>query len=182
MAFSTIIALTAIASVPGAPLQTARTQTTEYRNEQAKKAEGKPLPFFSLLRLDDSTVTNADIRGKVAVIHFYRISGPRCQVSLDRLQALHSEFASQGLVVVAATLSEPANRRTDPPKESLSAFLRAQSYAFTFAYNADELARDWKVPAMPTSFVVGRDGVVREVLIGVNDARMRELVPNLLAH
>lgn len=182
MALSTIIALTAIARVTGFHDQTPRTQTTEYLNAQVKKAEGKPLPIFTLLRSDDSTLSNTDIHGKVAVIHFYRMSGARSQFSLDKLQALHTEFASQGLVVIAATLSEPARLRTAPPKDDLANFLNAHSYSFTFAYNAEDLARDWKVAFLPTSFVVGRDGVVKEVLIGVSDARMRELLPDLLAH
>lgn len=43
----------------------------EERMKAVKEAEGKPLPAFQMKRLDDSILTNKDLKGKVVVIKFW---------------------------------------------------------------------------------------------------------------
>lgn len=46
-------------------------QSFEERIKAVKAAEGKPLPNFEMKRLDDTTLTNKDLKGKVVVFDFW---------------------------------------------------------------------------------------------------------------
>lgn len=98
------------------------------------------------------------------------------------MDAIRKEFASKGFEVVAANLAErgPDGQRTQT-KDNAAAYAKGHGYGFTFTYGNDEIGKAWKVPGYPTFFIVGRDGVVKEVMVGFNEKRMRELAAELTA-
>ena len=85
-------------------------------------------------------------------------------------------------MVVGANLAErgPDGKRIQT-KDNAVAYAKANGYGFTFTYGNDDLGKTWKVPGYPTLFIVGKDGIVKEVMVGYNDQRMRQLVAELTA-
>ena len=56
---------------PPAQVKSAAQVSFEERMKAVKEAEGKPLPDFQMKRLDDTILTNKDLKGKVVVIKFW---------------------------------------------------------------------------------------------------------------
>lgn len=184
MAITALIALAAVAQVPASKIQAppaAAQQDFQARINTVKSAEGKPLPNFVMTRLDDTKLTNKDLKGKVVVIDFWATWCGPCKAAAPKLQAIYDEFAEKGLVVIGANLAERANGQPIQTKDNAVAYVAEHKYTYTFTYGNDALGKEWKVPGYPTFFVVGRDGNVKEVLVGFNENRMRQLVGELVA-
>jgi peroxiredoxin len=114
--------------------------------------------------------------GKVVVIDFWMTACPACRFTGPRLSALDAKLGARGLVVIGIT--------DDPAREAART---AASYGMQFAIGTDEsftTQRAYGVTAFPTTFVVDRRGIVRDVMVGFDPRREREieaLIEKLLA-
>lgn len=157
-------------------------QSLEDRIAIVKEAEGKPLPAFSMKLLTDKVITNKDLMGKVVVIDFWATWCGPCKAAAPKLDAMYKELAGKGFEIIGANLAERGqDGKPTQTKDNAVAYVKEHGYAYAFTYANDNLGKEWKVPGYPTFFIVGRDGVVKEVMVGFNEARMREVVKQLVS-
>ena len=89
--------------------------------------------------------------GKVVVVDFWASWCVPCRRSFPWLNAMHDKYAGQGLVIVGVNL--------DMEQHDAAKFLEEYPAEFAIVYDENkELARQYGVVAMPSSFVIGRDG------------------------
>lgn len=118
------------------------------------------------------------VAGKVVLVDFWASWCAPCKASFPAMGRLHQEYAAQGLLVVAISVDEKPAAAT--------AFWKRLTPAFTTLHDRDRaLVQQVVVPAMPTSYLVGRDGRVRFVHQGfrgeTTERELREHVQTLLA-
>ena len=102
------------------------------------------------------------LEGKVVLVDFWASWCGPCLQSFPWMNGLHSEHADDGLVIVAVNL--------DQDRALADAFLKKVPAQFRVEYDREgELARQFGVEAMPTSFLIGRDGTVRARHAGFRD-------------
>ena len=66
---------------------------------------------------------------------------------------MHAKYADEGLVIVGINL--------DKKRQSAVAFLDEYPADFEIHYDPDkELAKEYAVQAMPSSYIIGRDGLI----------------------
>lgn len=137
---------------------------------------GARAPAFDLVAADGSHVRLADLRGKVVVVDFWASWCRPCRESFPTLDRWQRNYRGRGLVVVGVSVD-----RTDGAYRD---FLRDNRIGFTVARDVDHsVARAFAPPAMPTTYVLDREGVVRHVESGYrrsNDAAMERLIEGLL--
>jgi len=93
----------------------------------------------------------SDYRGKVVVLDFWASWCVPCRRSFPWLNAMNDKYAHDGLVIIGVNL--------DQEPESAAEFLQEYPARFQISYDASgTLAREFNVQAMPSSFVIGRDG------------------------
>ena len=115
---------------------------------------GEPAPDFALPRADGSTLDLSAYRGKVVVVDFWASWCGPCRESFPFLNSVHDRLAEQGLVVIGVNLDEA--------RDEASAFLRKYPARFDVVYDPEgKSAMAFAVKAMPSSYLIGRDGRVR---------------------
>jgi thiol-disulfide isomerase/thioredoxin len=135
---------------------------------------GDPFPALGVAGL--VTLAGGDLpatTGKVVLVDFWASWCAPCKASFPMMTKLHQEYASRGLVIAAVGIDEKAAAAT--------AFVKKLAPVFpTLHDQAQNLVKQVVVPAMPTSYLIGRDGRVRFMHQGFHgDRTENELRKNI---
>jgi thiol-disulfide isomerase/thioredoxin len=167
-------------------LENAKTQRTAVRWEVAH-AKGLPEPTdpmkhtsvkdpneafqFRFPDLNGRTVSNADskYRGKVVLVNITGSWCPNCHDEAPFLSELYKKYRDQGLEIVALSFEE-ADQLKDLAR--LRAFIKRYDIQYTVLVGGepseakDKLTQAVNWNSWPTTFFIGRDGLVRGVHAG----------------
>jgi thiol-disulfide isomerase/thioredoxin len=114
---------------------------------------GKPLPELPAGR--------TDLGGKVVVVEFWATWCSACRSAFPRLAEWHKKFAGRGLRIVSIS---------DEPAETVQKHFGGKPPPWALLQDQEQKAYGrFRVPAIPTFVVVGRDGKVRYVEVGAGD-------------
>jgi len=114
---------------------------------------GDQVPKFSLTSADGKEVSISDFAGKVVYLDFWASWCPPCRVSLPWMNELQNKYSSDDFVVVTINLdsdSSKAKRIIDEQRLTYPVLLDVQG----------KIAKLFALPAMPTSFLIGRNGKI----------------------
>ena len=115
----------------------------------------------------DEALLLDDYEGRVVVVDFWASWCVPCRRSFPWLNEMHTRYAEKGLVIIGVNLD--ANRK------DAGAFLADYPAAFQIYFDTDaELAKEFGVEAMPSSYVIGRDGEIVAHHLGFKVKRQQE--------
>jgi thiol-disulfide isomerase/thioredoxin len=107
-------------------------------------------------------------KGKVLYVDFWASWCGPCAKSFPFLNEMHEQFKDQGLQIVGVNLDENA--------DDAKAFLAKYPASFTVAADVSkQCAKDFAVKAMPSSYLIDRNGVVQHVHLGFRPGEAQEL-------
>jgi thiol-disulfide isomerase/thioredoxin len=176
-------------------VQNGKTKLTATRSAEAK-AKGLPEPSdpskfttvkdptkpfaFAFNDLNGNQVTSSDpkFQGKVVLINITGSWCPNCHDEAPFLAALYKKYRSQGLEIVALNFEE-GEQLKDPRR--LRAFIKKYGIEYTVLLAGDtseakeKLAQTQNWNAWPTTFFIGRDGLVRGAHAGFPSSGSGEL-------
>jgi peroxiredoxin len=143
-----------------------------------KSYVGARAPDFGSLDTVQGSITPSlpALRGRVVVLEFWASWCGVCHVMAPTLNGWHDRYSAQGLTVLGVTTDtvELASRTAGELR---------MGYPLASDGNGDML-RAYRAHALPTLFVIDKQGNVRDVLIGFSTPRLREieaLVQKLIA-
>jgi thiol-disulfide isomerase/thioredoxin len=117
------------------------------------------------------------LHGKVVYVDFWASWCTSCVLSFPFLNQMNRDYAGKGLAVVGVGMDEKA--------DDAQRFLGTHPATFTIALNGNaDCARGFGVSAMPSSFLLDREGVVRYAHQGFrlgDTDELRMMVKKLLA-
>lgn len=130
---------------------------------------GSHAPAFDSLKSVQGILPDSigALRGKVVVLEFWASWCAVCRFMVPTLNGWHDRFQAQGGVVVGLT--------TD---SVLTASRAARQLDIAYALAADESGRTtqaYRALALPTLFVIDRQGVVRDVVVGYSGDRLLQV-------
>jgi cytochrome c biogenesis protein CcmG, thiol:disulfide interchange protein DsbE len=140
--------------------------TRVVRIERSSVAVGAPAPEFRAVTVDSNprVRTLADYKGDVVLLNIWATWCGPCRVEMPSMEALHRDFGSQGLRIVAVSIDQIAG----PPQ--IREFARELGLTFEILHDsAQQIVRSYRVNGYPQSFVIGRDGTIRRKWIGPED-------------
>lgn len=132
----------------------------EHLDRKAAEWRGKAAPDFKLSALDGTSLSLADLKGKVILLNFWFSACTPCQTEVSSLNELQSKYGGNGFVVIGASLDNA---------ELCQKFATEKKTKYQIAPNAKALAATYKVTTYPTSFLIDKNGLVQEVFIGASD-------------
>ena len=125
---------------------------------------GDAFPDLTQFKLEG---TLPDTKGKIVLVDFFASWCGPCKESFPAMQELHKKFPGKDFVIIAINL--------DQKKADMDDFLKKHPADFAIMRDAaNTLVSTVKIPTMPTSFLLGRDGKVVSVHRGFKGEETRK--------
>ncbi|HTU48741.1 MAG TPA: redoxin domain-containing protein [Bryobacteraceae bacterium] len=118
----------------------------------------KPAADFVLKDLDGELVRLNDLRGKIVVLDFWATWCPPCRAELPTINKLAGQLREKNVVFLGIN---------DEGASTVKSFNKKHQYTFTTLEDTNrKIHRAYQATAIPSVFVIGRDGVIRKHFIG----------------
>lgn len=128
---------------------------------------------FTLTDLEGRTVSSEAFRGKVVLVNFWATWCGPCRAEIPDLIKLQNKYRDR-LVVLGISEDEVA-------VETVKAFVAAQRMNYTVAMTTPELRKVFRgVVALPTTFVIDREGKLVQKHVGLLNSEVAELEAQVL--
>jgi thiol-disulfide isomerase/thioredoxin len=138
------------------------TSLLAFASAQDQKVERAPR--FSAKTMSGETFNNASVKGKVVLLQFWTTWCPYCRGEQEIVDQLDTEFADQGLLVLAINVGES--------KKKVQKFLAENPRKCRIVLNDDtNLAAMYAANSYPIYVVIDRDGNIADQQNGAGGER-----------
>jgi thiol-disulfide isomerase/thioredoxin len=132
------------------------------------------VPAFSVTDLEGKTMSTADWRGKVVLLNFWATWCGPCRAEIPDLVALQQKYRDH-LVIVGISEDEGG-------VETVKRFATAMQMNYPIVMSTEPIRQIFKgVVALPTTFVLDRDGRMVQKTVGLLNKSRTEAVTRYLA-
>jgi Peroxiredoxin len=133
------------------------------RDVIAPVGRGVSAPAFVLPRIDGTpgSVALAELRGKVVLLDFWARWCPPCIALASTLHDLYGARRSQGVEFLAIS-----SEGSMVDKAEIQAFLSQNPAPYPNLFDDREVGGLYRVVSLPHLVIIGRDGVIRRVMVG----------------
>lgn len=132
---------------------------------------GGPAPEITLKNLQGQEVRLSDLHGKVVLLNFWATWCKPCKEEMPAMQASYDKLRDQGFMVLAVNELEDTEKVID--------HVRSHGHTFPVVMDHDNVvANRYGVVGLPVSFLVDRQGIIRERVSGslLTEDRIADLV------
>jgi peroxiredoxin len=124
---------------------------------------GDLAPNFQLEDTRGNKISLSDLRGKVVLVNFWATWCPPCRAEMPSMEALNLDMAGEDFVMLAINVEQDG-------RSSVPAFLDKSPHTFTVLYDDQGVVQKlYGVYKFPESFVIRKDGIIDDRVIGAID-------------
>jgi len=135
-----------------------------------------PAPNFTLKSMGGKNLKLSEMTGNVVLINFWASWCGPCREEMPLLNALHKKYQPLGFTVLGVNVEENV--------DGARGFLKNVPVDFPILLdNTNEVSKQYKVVAMPTTVVVDRDGNMRFLHEGYkpgDEKKYRQMIKKLI--
>lgn len=139
---------------------------------------GFEAPGFTLNTLDGQTISLSSLHGKVVLVNLWASWCPPCRAEMPALAKVYDQYREAGFVVLGV------NTTYQDSESDASTFVQTLGLEFPIVLDRDgAVSKQYQLLALPTSYFVGRDGTIRDVVFGgpMTEAIIATKIQSLLA-
>ncbi len=126
-------------------------------------AIGDEAPDFQLEDNQGNKVSLSALRGKVVMINFWATWCPPCRAEMPSMEKLHQAMDGDDFVMLAINIEENG-------RASVAEFLKNNPHNFPVLYDEEGVVQKlYGVYKFPESFVIRKDGIIDDKVIGAID-------------
>jgi peroxiredoxin len=128
-----------------------------------RPAESSEAPDFSLMSLDGRSVRLRDLRGKLVLLNFWATWCAPCLHEMPSMERLYQTFKPTEFVLLAVSMDRQGAEVARPYVGNLK---------LTFPILLDpasEVARQYGVRGLPTTYLIAPDGLLIGAVVGARD-------------
>jgi thiol-disulfide isomerase/thioredoxin len=120
-----------------------------------------PAPDFALESLDGKTTHLSDFRGKTVLLNFWATWCGPCKIEMPWFVDFQKQYGTQGLQIVGVAMD-------DASKEDIAKFAKDMGVNYPILIGKEAVGDQYGgVPALPETFLIGRDGKIVDKIIGL---------------
>jgi len=139
--------------------------------------QGFLAPDFELKTPTGEVFKLSDLRGQAVLVNLWATWCPPCRAEMPTIEKIYNEYKDDGLVVLAVNMTYQDN--------PLDIMPFVNEYQLTFPILLDETGEtgsSYQLRSLPSSYFIGRDGIINEVVIGgpMSEALLRTRVEEIL--
>jgi len=137
------------------------TPTSQDRLAIQAPHQGFLAPQFELKNETGETMALTDFRGKIVVLNYWASWCPPCRAEMPAMEAASKDYQGDGVVILGI------NAASQDSSQASQTFIAEMGLTFPILF--DQLGAVgglYQVSALPSTFFIDRDGVIREVVIG----------------
>lgn len=132
----------------------------QYVEQKLLKWKDKAAPDFRLPDVEGKPLRLFDQKGKLVLLNFWFVDCKPCVTETVSLKELHKTYADQGLRIIAIALDS---------SDRLRPFIQQYQLPYAVLPKGKALADYYGVVTYPTSFLLDKQGVIREIFVGASD-------------
>jgi cytochrome c biogenesis protein CcmG, thiol:disulfide interchange protein DsbE len=139
--------------------------------------QGFLAPDFELKTPTGESIKLSDLRGQAVLVNLWATWCPPCRAEMKTIETVYNEYKDQGFVVLAVDMTYQDNPLDIVP------FVDEQGLTFPILLDeTGDTANAYQLKSLPSSYFIGRDGVIHEVVIGgpMAEALLRTRVEDIL--
>lgn len=139
--------------------------------------EGFLAPDFALQNSEGETMRLSDLRGRPVLVNLWASWCAPCKAEMPAMQKVYEAYGEQGFTILAV------NTTFQDTRESALTFAGEQGLTFPILFDLDgSVSQQYLVRAMPTSFFVDQEGIIRRAVFGgpMPEALLRAEIEKLL--
>jgi peroxiredoxin len=126
----------------------------------------RPAPDIVLPALGGGEIRLADYQGKVVLVNFWGTWCEPCREEMPALQAAYDQLQDQGFVIIGVNLTDGEQTR-GMTEADVRDFLDVYGVTYPIALDMEgNVASDYRVSPIPTSFFIDPQGRIRYVRVG----------------
>jgi cytochrome c biogenesis protein CcmG, thiol:disulfide interchange protein DsbE len=119
-----------------------------------------PLGNFTLTDIQGQKVQLSDYKGKVVLVNAWATWCPPCRAEMPDINAYYQAHQTDGFMVLAINAGDPLDKA--------ASFAQSNNLAFPVLLDSNlSLLNSMGIHDFPTSIVIGRDGRVKHVQVGM---------------
>ncbi|MCF6097730.1 TlpA family protein disulfide reductase [Thermovorax subterraneus] len=150
-----VLAFLTVFSLAGC--QTLKDENADTKTK-TKPYEGYPAPDFELKDLSDKTVHLSDFRGKTVVLNFWSLNCSFCLAEMPDFEEFYRS-KPENVEVLLINLDRNADK--------VRTYIQNRGYTFNVLLDEKaETVRSYLIRGVPTTFLVGEDGVIKSRVEG----------------
>lgn len=128
-------------------------------------ASGESASDFYWFDSNGKKVSLSDLKGKTVLVNFWATWCAPCKAELPDIESLSKSYASRGLVVIGVSVDKGGDLLSD-----VSSFVSKNGLTYQIVIDNDNVADAYgNINAIPTSFLINKDGKIVDKWIGMRD-------------
>lgn len=118
-----------------------------------------PAPDFTLTKLEGQQLRLSELRGRVVMLNFWATWCGPCRAEIPELNVMQREMKDQGLTIIGVSW--------DDTVEGVREFQQELPQDYTILLNGEGVQSLFGgIPSLPTTYLIDRDGRIRQKIIG----------------
>jgi len=137
-----------------------REEAGKLKQDIGTEKEWGNAPDFTLPELEGNSLTLSDFKGKVIILNFWATWCPPCRREIPDFVELYENYKDKGLLIIGVNLD-------GGDRSSVKQFSEKYKINYSVVLGNVNVTEDYGgIRAIPTTFIIDREGNIREKYIG----------------